>query len=45
MQEVQVASPDVKFTILTDAKRLVFTVSMGNTVGIEPSPIVMKLDG
>lgn len=47
MQEVQVASPDgkIKFTILPDAERLTFTVTMGNTVVIEPSPIAMKLDG
>ena len=47
MQEVQVASPDgkIKFTILPNAERLTFTVTMGNTVVIEPSPIVMKLDG
>ena len=47
MQEVQVASPDgkIKFTILPNAERLTFTVTMGNTVVIAPSPIVMKLDG
>ncbi len=47
MQEVQVASPDgkIKFTILPNAERLTFTVTMGNTVVIEPSPIAMKLDG
>ena len=47
MQEVQVASPDgkIKFRILPNAERLTFTVSMGNPVVIEPSPIVMKLDG
>ena len=46
MQEVQVASPDgkIKFTILPNAERLTFTVTMGNTVVIEPSPIVMKVD-
>ncbi len=47
MQEVQVASPDgkIKFTILPNAERLTFTVTMGNTVVIEPSSIAMKLDG
>src|SRR5437867_7465330 len=47
MQEVQVASPDgkIKFRILPNAERLTFTVSMGNATVIEPSPIVMKLDG
>src|SRR5437773_9600108 len=46
MQEVQVASPDgkIKFTILPNSERLTFTVTMGNTVVIEPSPIVMKVD-
>jgi alpha-glucosidase len=47
MQEVEVASPDgkIKFTVLPDAERLAFTVTMGNTVVIEPSSIVMKVDG
>ena len=47
MQEVQVASPDgkLKFTILPNAERLTFTVTFGNATVIEPSPIVMKLDG
>jgi len=47
MQEVQVASPDgkIKFTVLPNAERLTFTVTMGDTVVIEPSPVVMKLDG
>src|SRR5437867_11233288 len=47
MQEVQVTSPDskIKFTILPNAVRLTFTVTMGNTAVNEPSPIAMKLDG
>ena len=47
MQEVQVASPDgkIKFMVLPDAERLAFTVTMGNTTVLEPSSIVMKLDG
>ncbi len=47
MQEVQVASPDgkIKFTVLPKAERLTLTVTMGDTVVIEPSPVVMKLDG
>src|SRR5438045_9653958 len=47
MQEVQVASPDgrIKFTILPNAARLTFTVTLRNTVVIAVSPIVMKLDG
>jgi alpha-glucosidase len=47
MEEVQVTSPDgkINFTILPNAERLAFTVTMGNTLVIEPSPIVMKVDG
>lgn len=47
MQEVQVVSPDgnVKLTILPNAERLTFTVTAGDTPVIEPSPMVMKLDG
>src|SRR5256884_6908896 len=47
MEEVQVASPDgkLKFTVLPNAERLTFTVVFGNTTVIEPSRIVMKLDG
>ncbi len=47
MQEVQIASPDgkLKFTVLPNAERLTFAVTMGNTTVIESSPIVMKLDG
>jgi alpha-glucosidase len=47
MEQVQVASPDgnVKLTILPNAERLSFTVTLGNTVVIDPSTIVMNLDG
>jgi alpha-glucosidase len=47
MQEVQVASPDgkVKLTILPNAERLTYTVMLGNTPVLEPSPIIMNLDG
>lgn len=47
MEQVQVASPDgqVKLTVLPNPERLTFTVTMGDTVVIEPSAIVMKLDG
>jgi alpha-glucosidase len=47
MEQVQVISPDgnVKLTVLPNAERLSFTVTLGNTVVIDPSPIVMKLDG
>ena len=47
MQEVQVASPDgkIKFTVLPNAERLSFTVTLSDTTVLERSPIVMKLDG
>ena len=47
IQQVQLISPDgnVKLTILPNAKRLSFTVTLGNTVVIGPSTIVMNLDG
>jgi alpha-glucosidase len=47
MEQVQVASPDgnVKLTILPNAERLSFTVTVENTVVIDPSTIVMNLDG
>ncbi len=47
MQEVQVASPDgqLKLTILPNAERLTYFVTLGNTPVIDPSPIVMNLDG
>ena len=47
MEQVQVASPDgrVKFTLLPNAERLTYTVTMGDTTVIDPSPVVMRLDG
>jgi alpha-glucosidase len=47
MEEVQVVSPDgkVKFTLLPNAERLTFKVTLGDKVVLETSPIVMKLDG
>src|SRR5882724_8374801 len=47
MQQVQVASPDgnIKFTLMANAERLTYTVTMGGTTVIEPSPIAMTLDG
>jgi len=44
MQEVQVASPDgkIKFTVLPNAERLTLTVTRGDTVVIEPSPVVVQ---
>jgi len=47
MEEVQVVSPDgeVKFTVLPDAERLTFNVTLDGKTVMAASPIVMKLDG
>ncbi|MBI3112746.1 MAG: glycoside hydrolase family 97 N-terminal domain-containing protein [Ignavibacteriales bacterium] len=47
MKEVEVVSPDgnVTFTLLPNAERLTFTVKLKETTVIEPSPIVMNVDG
>jgi alpha-glucosidase len=47
MSEVQVVSPDgqVKFTVLPNAERLTFTVTAGTNTVLEPSTLVMLLDG
>jgi alpha-glucosidase len=47
MQEIQVVSPDgkVKFTLQSNAERMVFGVTLEDSAAIEPSPIVMKVDG
>jgi alpha-glucosidase len=47
MKPLDVTSPNgnVKFSLLPNAERLTFTVSMGGTVVLDPSPIVMKVDG
>jgi alpha-glucosidase len=47
MEQVQVISPDgnVRLTILPNAERLTFTVTMADKPVIEPSPIKMFLDG
>ena len=47
MQALDVRSPNgqVTFTFLPNAERLTFTVMLGNTTVIEPSPIVFTLDG
>src|SRR5688572_4504393 len=47
MPPVEVQSPDrqVTFRFLPNAERLTFTVTLGNTTVIDPSPIVMTLDG
>jgi alpha-glucosidase len=47
MQGVRVVSPDgkVSLTLLPDPERLTFTVAVENTTVIEPSPIVMEVDG
>ena len=43
--EVQSPNGQVTFTFLPNAERLTFTVTLGNTTVIEPSPIVLTLDG
>jgi alpha-glucosidase len=47
MSAVQVASPDgkVRLNLLPNAERLTFTVAIESTTVLEPSPIVMTLDG
>jgi alpha-glucosidase len=47
MKQIDVASPDgnIKFSLLPNAERLTFAVSMGGVTVMEPSPIVMKVDG
>ena len=46
MEQVQVTSPDgkVKMTILPNAERLTFTVTLGDTPVLDPSTIVMNVD-
>lgn len=47
MEAVEAVSPDgrVKFTVLPNAERLSFTVTLEDTTVIEPSVLVMTLDG
>jgi len=47
MPGLDVRSPNgqVTFTFLPNAERLTFTVMLGNTTVIEPSPIILTLDG
>ena len=47
MSALDVLSPNgqVTFTLLPNAERLTFTVRLGGTTVIEPSPIVLTLDG
>ncbi|MBN2272101.1 MAG: glycoside hydrolase family 97 N-terminal domain-containing protein, partial [Sedimentisphaerales bacterium] len=47
MEQVQLAGPDgrVKLTILPNAERLTFTVALGETTVLDPSTIVMNVDG
>ena len=47
MPPLDVRSPNgqVTFTFLPNAERVTFTVALGNTTVIEPSPIVLTLDG
>ena len=47
MPQVDVRSPNgqVTLTFLPNAERLTFTVALGNSTVLEPSPIVLTLDG
>jgi alpha-glucosidase len=47
MQPIQLASPDgkLKFTVLPNAERLTYTVTLASTTVLEPSSIIMNLDG
>jgi len=47
MEEVRVASPDgnVVFTLLANAERLSYTVTLDNTTVIEPSALSLSVDG
>ena len=47
MEQVEVSSPDgkVSVTVLPNAERLTFTVKRDGATVIDPSPIVMVLDG
>ena len=47
MEQVQVVSPDgkVKLTVLANAERLTFTVTLGDTMVLGPSTIAMNVDG
>jgi len=47
MEEVNVISADgnLKFTMLPNAERLTFTVTLGDATMIDPSTIAMRLDG
>ena len=47
MPALDVRSPDgqVSFTVLPNAERVTFSVALGTTTVIEPSPIVLTLDG
>ncbi|UCG55991.1 MAG: glycoside hydrolase family 97 N-terminal domain-containing protein [Phycisphaerales bacterium] len=47
MEQVQVGSPDkeVKLTILPNAERLTFKVTLGDKTVLDPSTIVMNVDG
>jgi alpha-glucosidase len=47
MEQVQVTSPDgnVKLTILPNAERLTFSVTLGSATVLDPSTIAMNLDG
>ena len=47
MKQIDVKSPNggVTFSLLPNAERLTFTVKLGEATILDPSPIVMKVDG
>lgn len=47
MKQVDVSSPDgsVTVSLLPNAERLTFTIKLGGATILDPSPIVMKVDG
>ena len=47
MKEIQVVSPDarVKFTLGSNPERLTYTVMMGESTVVDPSPLDMRVDG
>lgn len=47
MKQIDVKSPNgnVTFSLLPNAERLTFTIKLGDATVLDPSPIVMKVDG
>src|SRR3990172_7962441 len=47
MKQIDVKSPDgkVTFSLLPNAERLTFTIKLDETTVLDPSPMIMKIDG